>query len=187
MKRLIDMDNKSDVGTIDWEFIHDMQGIVPNLINYNVMILKRDFLERIPEKYTKIKKKLAHHLAKRSAIHLAFSDIENQGNEFKVTGKLVNKQGRPLAFHKVEIYDEDRFEDDFIGSVISDEQGNFSMLFGKKVFSDFGLESLPDIYFKVFEWKKDQFVEIIRIMPDPHEVSETDQEKHLLEFGVIEV
>jgi hypothetical protein len=187
MKRLIDMDNKSDVGTIDWEFIHDMQGIVPHLINYNGMILKRDFLEKIPEKHVKIKKALARHLTKKSTIHLAFSDIENRGTEFKVTGTLVEKGGRPLAFYKVEIFDEDRFEDDFIGSVITDEKGTFSMLFGKQVFSDFGLEALPDIYFKIFEWKKDQFVEKARLMPKPHEISETSQNKHLLEFGIIEV
>ena len=187
MKRLIDMDNKSDVGTIDWEFIHDMQGIVPHLINYNVMVLKRDFLESIPEKYTKIKKELARRLAKNNTIHLAFSDIENRGTEFKVTGTLVDKEGSPLAFHKVEIFDEDRFEDDFIGSVITDEKGRFTILFGKQVFSDFGLESMPDIYFKIFSWQHNQFVEKIRIMPLPHEISETDLHKTLIEYGVIEI
>lgn len=181
------MDNKSDVGTIDWEFIHDMQGIVPHLINYNVMVLKRDFLQSIPQKYATIKKELARHLTKRSIIHLAFSDIENRGTEFKLTGTLVDKEGNPLAFHKVEIFDEDRFEDDFIASVITDEKGFFSILFGKQVFSDFGLESMPDIYFKIFTWRKDRFVEKIRIMPKPHEVSETDKNKHILEFGIVEV
>ena len=187
MKRLVDMDNKSEVGMIDWEFIHDMQGIVPHLINYNVLTLKRDFLTKIPQKYEKIKKELAKSLGMREKLHLAFSDIENQGNDFKVDGTLKDENGHSLAYYKVEIFDEDSFEDDFIGSVITNKDGYFSMLFGKKVFSDFGLESMPDIYFKIFAWKKNQFTEIVKIMPKPHEISETSQKKHLIEFGVIEV
>ena len=192
MRLLFDMDNKSEIGYIDWEFIHDMQGIAPELITPEIIYLTPGFLTKVPKKWDKLKAKLKKHVDPDRTIHCAISDIENLGNEFKIRGTLKSKEGEILSFHKVVVFDEDRFEDDYIGAVITDKKGNFTLAFGKKTFSDFGLEAEPDIYFKVFEWQEERFVEIGRTMPRVFEKSEikeseTKKTKILIEFGVVTI
>lgn len=187
MKLLIDMTHKNEIGFVDWEFIHDMQGIVPDLITPEIIYLSSKFLNKIPAKWNKIKAQLETHVSQKHVVHIAISDIENLGSEFKIRGTLKNKQGEALGFHRVVVFDEDRFEDDFIGAVITDKEGNFSLAFGKKVFSDFGLEAEPDIYFKIFAWENGRFVEIARIMPEVFEKTETKEKKILIEFGVVTI
>ena len=65
-----------------------------------------------------------------------------------------------------EVHFEDRFEDDYIGSVITNQDGYLEISFGKKVFSDFGLEQEPDVYFKIFTFEAGAFKELKRIMPE---------------------
>lgn len=187
MRLLIDMDNKSEIGVIDWEFIHDMQGIAPDKITPEIIYLTRDFLENIPEKWGKIKHKLQGHVDPDKTIHCAISDIENMGNEFKLHGTLQSHSGDVLDFHKVIVYDKDKFEDDYIGAVISDKSGRFSLAFGKKTFSDFGLEAEPDIYFKVFRWTGERFDFMDQTMPELFERTETASEKIIYEFGVVKI
>lgn len=187
MRRLIDMNHKNDIGFVDWEFIHDMQGIVPELITPEIILLTKEFLNKIPVKWSKIKSKLAEHVDPKQTVYVAISDIENLGNEFKIRGILKDKKGDILSFHRVVVYDEDRFEDDYIGAVITDENGGFTLSFGKKTFSDFGLESEPDIYFKIFFWKEGRFHEMGRVMPEIFEKSETIEKKTIIEFGVVAI
>jgi hypothetical protein len=181
------MDKKSEIGMIDWEFLHDMQGIAPEMITPEIILLTRDFLEKIPGKWKKIKTKLEKHVIPKHTVHCAISDIENMGNEFKLRGAIRTKDGHNLGFHRVVIYDEDRFFDDYIGAVITDKDGKFTLSFGKKTFSDFGLEAEPDIYFKVFEWKDQRFMEIGKSMPQVFEKTETVENKVILEFGIITI
>jgi hypothetical protein len=192
VRLLFDMNNKSEIGYIDWEFIHDMQGIAPELITPEIISLTPGFLSKIPKKWDKIKTKLKKHAAPDRTIYCAISDIENLGNEFKIRGVLKSKEGEILSFHKVVVFDEDRFEDDYIGAVITDMKGNFTLSFGKKTFSDFGLEAEPDIYFRVFQWQGERFVEIGKTMPKVFEKSEiidpdTKEKKILIEFGVVTI
>jgi len=186
MRRLVDMDNKSEAGLIDWEFIHDMQGIAPDQITPEQIYLTRDFIKKIPEKWHAIKTKLAEHVSPDKIIHLAISDLENMGNEFKVRGIFKNKKGEVLAFHKIVLYDEDRFQDDYLGAVISNAEGEFTLAFGKKVFSDSGLETEPDIYFRVYYWENGNFHELGRIMPDVFQKTEAGNHV-VIEFGVISI
>ena len=187
MRLLIDMDNKSEIGYIDWEFIHDMQGIAPDLITPEMIHLNPDFLHKIPPKWQKIKTRLKAHVNPNHPIHCAISDIENLGSDFKIRGTLKNKQGEILSFHRVVFFDKDRFEDDYLGAVITGKQGNFTLSIGKKVFSDFGLEAEPDVYFKVYRWEEEGFVEIGQTMPQVFEKTETKENKVVLEFGVITI
>ena len=76
MRLLFDMDNKSEIGYIDWEFIHDMQGIAPELITPEIISLTPGFLGKIPKKWDKIKAKLKKHVNPDRTIHCAISDIE---------------------------------------------------------------------------------------------------------------
>jgi hypothetical protein len=185
MRLVIDMDSKNEIGFIDWEFIHDMQGIAPDLITPEIIYLTGEFLKKIPKKWSKIKAKLSGHVIHNRTVHCAISDIENLGNEFKLRGTLKNKKGDTLGFHKVVVYDKDKFEDDYIGAVITDKNGDFTLSFGKKTFSDFGLEAEPDIYFKVFFWKDSRFNELGQTMPEVFEKSETKEGKIIIEFGVV--
>lgn len=187
MRNLIDMDNKVEIGYIDWEFIHDMQGIAPDLINPEFICLGRQFLDKIPKKWEKIRIKLGKHLKGKETVYAAISDVENLGDEFKIRGTLKDKKGNVLGFHKVVVFDEDRFEDDYIGAVITDKSGNFSLSFGKKTFSDFGLEAEPDIYFKIFFWKDGRFDELGRVMPEVRKKSETSEGKIIIEFDTVEL
>ncbi|UCH97743.1 MAG: hypothetical protein JSV88_13070 [Candidatus Aminicenantes bacterium] len=187
MRLLFNMDNKTEIGYIDWEFIHDMQGIAPELITPEVIYLTPGFLRKIPKKWKKIKSKLKEHVDPDRTIHCAISDIENLGNEFKLRGTLKNKEGEILDFYKVVVFDKDRIEDDYIGAVITDKKGNFTLSFGKKTFSDFGLEAEPDIYFKVYQWQGNRFVEIGKTMPEVFEKTETIGNKILYEFGIVTI
>jgi hypothetical protein len=179
------MKNKNEIGFVDWEFIHDMQNIVPNLITPELIRLSKDFLNKIPKKWSKIKKKLAEHVSKTQTVYVAISDVENLGNEFKIRGTFQNKEGEPLDFYRVVVFDKDKFEDDYIGAVITDGKGGFTLSFGKKTFSDFGMELEPDIYFKVYDFIEGKFHKHSQIMPEVREKTETIEGKIIFEFGVI--
>ncbi len=187
MRKLINMDMKSEVGLVDWEFIHDMQDIVPELITPEVIHLNKKFIGKIPLKWNKIKSVLYKHIDPEKTIYLTISDIENMGNEFKARGILKDKNGKKLSFHKIILFDKDRFEDDYIGGVISDKKGEFTLSFGKNTFSDFGIESHPDIYFKIYSWKKDHFEEIMKVIPEISKKIETKDKKTIYEFGIVTV
>lgn len=187
MRRLIDMNHKNEIGFVDWEFIHDMQGVVPELITPEIILLTKEFLNKIPSKWNELKSKLAKHVEPKQTVYVAIADIENLGNEFKIRGVLKDKAGGILSFHRVVVYDEDRFEDDYIGAVITDENGEFTLSFGKKTFSDFGLESEPDIYFKIFFWQDGKFHELGKVTPEIFEKLETKEKKKVIEFGVVTI
>lgn len=185
MRKLINMDEKSEIGFVDWEFIHDMQGLVPEYINPELISLNKDFLGQIPSKWTELKQKLAKHLRGKEMVHVAIADVENLGNDFKIRGTLQDKEGNHLSYYKVVVFDEDKFEDDYLGAVITNEQGMFELSFGKKTFSDFGLEAEPDIYLKIFLWQEGRFFEMSRIVPEVFEKTEFNGDKVLIEFGTI--
>lgn len=187
MKQLIDMTNKKEIGFVDWEFIHDMQGVVPELITPEIIQLTYDFLKKIPPEWEKIKVQLEKHASHKHVTYIAISDIENLGCQFKVRGTLKNKNGNVLDFHRVVVFDEDPLENDFLGAVITDKDGNFTLEFGKRVFSDFGLEAEPDIFLKIYAWENEKFVEIGKCTPDLFEKTETKEGNKLFEFGVITI
>lgn len=189
MKKLIDLTSREEIGPIDWEFIYDMQSVAPELASADTIVLNRDLLGKIPAKWKTIKQKLAGRVARGETHHLAVSDVENQGSEFKIEGTLRRKHdGVPLAFHRVMVFDKDRFEDDFVGSVITDAAGRFTLAFGKKTFSDFGFaESTPDIYFRIFAWDTQRFNEIARTMPKDFKISQFPDKKVAIDFGVVEI
>jgi hypothetical protein len=190
MKKLIDMDRREEIGVIDWEFVYDMQSIAPDMISADTIILNRELLTKIPAKWRVIKQKLSACIHRDETHFLAVSDLENQGNEFKIEGTIRRREsGESLAFHRLMVFDKDRLEDDFIGSIVSDAAGKFALAFGKRTFSDFGFaESIPDLYFRVFSWDREKrFVEIARVMPKDFKVSHFPDRKVAIDFGVIDI
>jgi len=184
---LVDLENKSDIGVVDWEFIHDMQGIAPDLITPEFIRLTAEFLEQIPAKWDRVKTKLEKHLVPKKTIHCGISDVENLGNEFKLRGILKNSENKILSYHKVVVYDEDKFQDDYIGAVITDKNGLFALSFGKKTFSDFNMEAEPDIYFKVFNWDGAHFNLLGKVTPHLFEKKITEENHIIYDFGVVTI
>ncbi len=187
MRNLIDMDGKSDIGHIDWEFIHDMQAIDPDHITPEIVYLTKDFLDKIPEKWSVIKSKLAGHVKKGKTVHIGIEDVENLGNDFKIRGILKDKQGHPMAFCKIVAMDKDPVEDDYLGAIITNKDGEFTLSFGKRTFSDFNMEAEPDVYFKVFTWRDSKFYPIGSVTPEVLEKVTTREGKIVFEFGVVEL
>jgi hypothetical protein len=189
MKKIIDMEHGEEIGLIDWEFIYDMQAIAPEQITADTIVLSHDLLAKIPTKWRPIKQKLAARIHGDETHVLAVSDVENQGNEFKIEGVLQRRGGEAtLPFHRLMVFDKDRMEDDFIGSVITDAAGRFTLAFGRRTFSDFGFaEAVPDIYFRVFAWGGKDFQEIARVMPKDFKVSHFPDRKVVIDFGVVAI
>lgn len=75
-------------------------------------------------------------------------------NLFRVTGQVLSTQKRlPLPNLRVEAWDRDLLRDDFLGSAITDRAGGFEIIFDEEFFSRWGLEEVPDLFFRV---KKDE-------------------------------
>ena len=73
-----------------------------------------------------------------------------QWNRFRVGGTIREKEtGRPVPGLVVCAFDEDHFDDDFLGECETDEAGKFEIQFTDADFKDF-LESKPDLYLSVF-------------------------------------
>jgi hypothetical protein len=187
MKKMIDMNHRSEIGTIDWQFIYDMQVLAPDQVSHDLIRLTDDLLHKIPAKWKELKKKMSSHLDRQGTTFIAICDVENQGQDFTIEGTLKDTKGQPRPFHRLLIYDKDRFEDDYLGFVVTNDAGAFTLMFGKKVFSDFGLDSMPDIYFKVAEWDGQIFREIGKIKPKPHKVTHFTGGRIAIDFAVITI
>ncbi len=187
MKRMIDMNRRQPIGDVDWEFIYEMQGIAPERVGADMIRLDAALLELVPPRWQALRQALAAHLDRRGITHVALADVENRGSDFKVsaTFRLKEATGSPLAFHRVIVFDQDHLEDDFIGTVISDEQGRIELSFGKSVFSDFGMETEPDIYFRVSAWRGERFEEIGRVTGKPFKTTRFAGGKTLLDYGTV--
>ena len=67
-----------------------------------------------------------------------------------VHGKVVDQQKQPLSGLTVSLYDKDLFFDDVLGTTLTDDDGNFKMIYRTEAFRDF-FEQKPDIYLKVLD------------------------------------
>ena len=65
--------------------------------------------------------------------------------EYKISGKVIDKIGKPLSGIFVEAYDSDIGTDDFLGVAESDSDGQFEIIFDDSAFKGL-LERRPDEY-----------------------------------------
>jgi hypothetical protein len=70
---------------------------------------------------------------------------------FRINGRLVEKlTGLTLAGLRVEAWDKDLICDDVVGSVVTNQRGEFQIEFTESKFRDLFLDRRPDIFFKVY-------------------------------------
>ncbi len=69
---------------------------------------------------------------------------------FVVRGRISSEKGEPVAGLVVDVYDDDLFIDDYLGSAITDNKGFFEVQFEPGTFRGFlDQESTPDIYLNI--------------------------------------
>lgn len=83
-------------------------------------------------------------------IEKSSDDTQLPADQWVVKGKVSDENGKGMAGVTVSLYDKDLLFDDYLGTVITDKQGNFQFLYREEGFKDL-LESNPDIYVKVFD------------------------------------
>ena len=71
-----------------------------------------------------------------------------KANEWTVFGTVTDVQGKSAAGVTVRVFDRDRKYDDLLGETVTDENGDFSVLYHERDFAEPG-EKLPDLYVMV--------------------------------------
>jgi hypothetical protein len=72
--------------------------------------------------------------------------------QWVVKGVITGENGKGMAGVTVSLYDKDLLFDDYLGTRITDENGNFEFAYQEEGFKDL-LEKKPDIYLKVLDKK----------------------------------
>lgn len=71
---------------------------------------------------------------------------------FRIHGKVIDRTTRKgLPGLRVAAWDRDLVEDDSLGEALTDARGRFRISFDHDRFSEWGLDTRPDLYFKVFD------------------------------------
>lgn len=68
--------------------------------------------------------------------------------EWMVFGQVLDEQGNPAAGLTVRVFDRDRKYDDLLGETETDENGDFSVVYHERDFTETG-EKLPELYIMV--------------------------------------
>ena len=72
--------------------------------------------------------------------------------EFKIWGRILDKgTGRALPNLTVKAFDKDLFFDDPLGTVKTDQNGYFEILYNRKDFKDFIFDKKADIYLRIID------------------------------------
>ena len=190
MKRLVDIEKQLEIGFVDWEFLYDMQVEAPERSCSDLIRLDREFIALIPDKWRKWRDLLEPALHPEKPVNIAIADVEKDGNDFKVRGRLVSWEDVPLPFFKVHVMDRDHVEDDFIGSTLTHPDGSFSLSFDDDTFGDIRplrKPYMPDIYLRIFRWDGNDFTIVTERDIQPPKVTRYEDKKTLIELGTIKV
>lgn len=66
-------------------------------------------------------------------------------DQWMVAGQVLNADGAPAANVRVRVYDRDRKFDDLLGETLTDDHGDFSVVYHERDFQEKG-ENLPELY-----------------------------------------
>jgi hypothetical protein len=190
MRLLVDMTGRRDVAAIDWEFLYEVKNAAGDLVEHDRIRVNSELIRKIPAKWAAVKDALRTALGDHEEIWVAVSDVEIKGNDYIVEGTLQGRDGSVLDFHKLEVLDDDLFEDDFIGKVVTTAGGAFRLAFDSETFNDIPwirTKSMPDFIFRVYEWKGDRFELIHKFKPKPLKVTKFEGDRMVVEFGAVTV
>lgn len=87
---------------------------------------------------------------------------DSDSHKRSVTAQLTHLDGEPMRFQEIQLWDNDLFKDDFLGSAHTDETGKFLVNFSSNTILD---ADLPDIYMTVV--KQGDWVEKIPFYRTP--------------------
>ena len=75
-----------------------------------------------------------------------------EGEQYTVSGKVVNNAGSRLEGFKVDLFDKDFIGDhDYLGTTISNASGAFVISFKTSDFKEWIFDRRPDLYFEVYD------------------------------------
>src|SRR5437870_3197884 len=83
---------------------------------------------------------------------------------YQIKGKLTDSDGNPVSGYKVKAFDEDAwysFEDDDLGSNITEDDGTFRIAFTKSAFkkpTELLDDENPEVYLEIYD-ETDKFVQ----------------------------
>lgn len=105
-----------------------------------------------------------------------YSDLQNGAinvppDAWVVYGKVQYADNQPAARVTVSLYDQDLLFDDALGSVMTDDSGQYKVIYREDAFRDL-FESKPDIYLKVLDMEGNQLYKSKRIKCEAGKVEE---------------
>jgi len=189
MKRMTEIENGTDAGMIPWDFVYELEGLAPDKVSPQLIKLDLALVGLVPEKWLDQRHRLLSVLAERKHVFLALSDMRETGQHIRVTGSLKSSSGEALTYHQVVFFDKDWIEDDYLACVVTDGTGSFECCFSKESFRDIPVlgEQMPDLLLKVTQWKETEFRGVAEIQVKPERVSKPDDNKVLIDLGIVRV
>jgi len=73
-------------------------------------------------------------------------------HEWMVFGRVLDASGNPVSSLRVRVFDRDRKYDDLLGDTVTDEFGDFAVVYHERDFAEVG-EGLPELYVMVSDAK----------------------------------
>ena len=163
MRKLINLENGEIIGVVPWFEISEAMKKKSDLLKSAIIMVNNSLINLLPDESKTMRKLLTEYYKqnkKVASLPVGVSDTVINTHDFICKGRLRNKNGDPLVSYKIWLYDKDFMEDDYLGSVITDKNGEFEFSFSYSAFREFG-EKIPDFLIKIFKYNNNEFKLII--------------------------
>jgi len=187
MRKLINLENGEIIGEVPWFEISDAMKKKADLLKSAIIMVNNSLINLLPSE-SKTMRKLLNEYYKKSkkitSLPVGVSDTIIDTHDFICKGILKDKNGNPLVSYKLWIYDKDLIENDYLGSVITDKNGEFEFSFSYSAFRDFG-EKIPDFLIKIFKYDDNEFKLIVNDRKIEDFVENLEKNFNIVDFGEI--